>query len=296
MLLLSGSLTLVGLILLCAAVAFPRVALNRRLARLLASKATNVKAPTLSPRSELAFAKYSFAHRLAMLAFAQRFGWRVDTMVKSLRLAKVILSAIAAALILLAQSFLSSEQMNWPLTIAMSAVIGIPAGPLLVRLWLTKVEEGRRKQVNADLTDIMELLLVSQAGGLSLEHSLQRVTKEVVRMAPVVAMEFEALNADIAVLGDYDHAFGKLAERNPTPNIISMVNIIRDSLRHGTAISKAIEAAVKVDRERSVVQIDLLANSIPPKMTTVAMALCFPPLILVMGAPPLFTAISAFAE
>lgn len=227
---------------------------------------------------------------------AQR--WSIDpgSIAMLLVVARIVIGVLAAGLIALLLIFFSRGAVsNW-LAGILGIVTGIPAGLLAVRRYL-KDQASRRQQIIArEMPNAMDLLLISLASGLSLESSLGRVAREMTQASPEVAAELTALSADLVVLGDYDKAFANLAERVPVGTVVDMSSLIRDSLKNGSPIRDALSIAIRMQRQRSIILIDQLASEIPAKITTVTMILCFPPLLLVMGGPPILGLVTALAE
>lgn len=227
---------------------------------------------------------------------AQQWGLLPACVVRILMAARIALGLLLTLSLAALIVFFSRNSIGFLIASGASTIVGFPVAWMLVRSYLRDQIEKRTQRVAHAMPNAMDLLLISLASGSSLESSLERVAFEMRQDEPEIANELAVLKADLVVLGDYDKAFGNLALRVPAATVSDMASLIRDSLKNGAPIREALSTAITMQRKQAVIYMDQLGNEIPAKITTATLILCFPPLLMVIGGPPLLGLIAALSS
>lgn len=291
-------IVLVGLGLILVGIAGQPTARARRIAKLFPeNRRTRTKAfqPSLSA-NHVFLRGFNAKEKATIGLLAPRWQRTPDQALYLFAIGRLLLAIFLTSAVSRLLYLLGSKQISWWLSLLLGVIVASALSVLAIKTLIRSEDNKRRQRIANEIPSAMDLLLISLSSGTALQTALQRVAEELEIVSPDVAGELKEVNADLIVLGDYDQAFERLAERIPMQNIATMTSIIRDSLKTGSPIRSALHTAVEMERRRAVIYVDQISNEVPAKITTVTMALCFPPLLLVIGAPPVVGLINSLTQ
>jgi tight adherence protein C len=166
--------------------------------------------------------------------------------------------------------------------VAIGAAIGgwfIPA--MTVRILVNR----HIRSVVRGLPDALELMVICVEAGLSLEDSLNRISKELKISQPALAEELEITSADLKILPSRDQAFAHLANRINVPNMRSLVTTLSQTMRFGTPLAQALRTVASEMRNDSLIAMEGRANRLPALLTVPMMLFIMPTIFLIVGGP-----------
>lgn len=164
-------------------------------------------------------------------------------------------------------------------------LIGVPTVMLLLpERVLIYLGNNRLACINMQLPDFLDMSNICMNAGLSYMVAMKRVTQELREIAPEVCSEFDYLLDQIQIGVPRTEALRQFAERNPTKDIESLVQMLIQNEKLGSSISEAInEFSRRMYLDREQVMQEKAAKT-SAKMALVIMPfLMIPYLILLLA-------------
>jgi tight adherence protein C len=164
-------------------------------------------------------------------------------------------------------------------------MMAVPAVMLLLaERVLMYLGNNRLARINNQLPDFLDMSNICMNAGLSYMVAMKRVTQELQEIAPEVCSEFDYLLDQIQLGVPRTEALRQFAERNPTKDIESLIQMLIQNEKLGSSISEAINEFSRrmyLDREQMMQE---KAAKTSAKMALVIMPfLMIPYLILLLA-------------
>ena len=186
-------------------------------------------------------------------------------------------AAIAGALLALVAGPLAPGRLN------LAALIVAPAAAFLAPdLLLRRRARARQAQMALELADVVELLRVAVAAGLTPGRALQEVGS---RHAGLLARELRRVAAAVGVGVPQRQALEALTRRAPLEGVATLVTALDRAASHGAPLQPALASLAqqaRADRARAVQ--DKAARAAPKIQLVVALLLVPAVLLLVAAA------------
>ncbi|HEY4250998.1 MAG TPA: type II secretion system F family protein [Roseomonas sp.] len=178
------------------------------------------------------------------------------------------------------------------------AVIGALAGAFAAT-YLVKTLAGRREQaIRKELPVMLDLLSLALEGGAGIEQAIRFLAQPGRLPSKVVIKPLQMLVADLDRGVPHDLALERLGERLATEPALLFVQVLRQSLRHGTEVVPALKVLAEDLAERRLQDAKAAIGRIATSMTVI-MVVCFLPALLMLIAAPAIgdigTTLRAFA-
>lgn len=199
------------------------------------------------------------------------------------KLAAPILGLILALLLVeidWSQPFTTGEATHW-LGILVISYLAARLPEVLVANKKAKRLHSLRKA----LPDALDLMMICAEAGLSLAAALDRVSKELSRMSPVLAEEFSLTSVELGFLPDRATALKHLAERTELQEMRGFVNVITQTEKYGTPVAQALRVLAKEFRTQRMLRAEQKAARLPALMTVPMIVFILPALFIVVMAP-----------
>lgn len=126
-----------------------------------------------------------------------------------------------------------------PLTILGAGGLGIVLLYGVPGVTLSTLAESRSKRIHRSLPDALDMLTMMLTGGLGLDRSLQRTSRELKGAHPDLAKEFSIIHHQ-AKVGSFGNSVSAFADRLDDPEISGLSTLIQHSERLGSPISEAL--------------------------------------------------------
>ena len=175
-----------------------------------------------------------------------------------------------------------------PLTADLPGRLGPPgcalaaAGAFLAPdVWLRRRARARRLAVEAELADVLDLLRVAVAAGLSAGRALAEVGR---RHPGTLAAELHRAAHAVALGVPAGDALVALDRRCPAAGIAPLTATLRRAARHGAPLGPALEAQAAEARSRSARDHAERAARAAPQVQLVVALLLVPSVLLLVAA------------
>ena len=171
------------------------------------------------------------------------------------------------------------------------AYLGIKAP----EIYLSNTIQKRRTSLRRAFPDTLDLMLICVESGMSIEHAIRRVSKEIGTQSIPMAEELTLTAAELSYLADRRQAFDNLGQRTGTDAIKSIVTVLSQAEQYGTPLGTALRVLAQESRDNRMMEAEKKAAGLPPKLT-VPMILFFLPVLFVIIATPAIIQVSALHQ
>jgi tight adherence protein C len=170
--------------------------------------------------------------------------------------------------------------------IAAVALVLISLSYALPRLWLQSQAAARVRRIQIALPDALDMMTMCLTGGLSLQSSLERVSKDVRTTHPDLGTELEIVRKQSGA-HTLESALTQFAERIDVPEIKSLAAIVAQTERLGANVANAIRDFADGIRRGHRQRAEERGNATSVKML-LPVSLCLAPVVyILLLAPPL---------
>ncbi|MBR0646324.1 type II secretion system F family protein [Plastoroseomonas hellenica] len=194
----------------------------------------------------------------------------------ALRLLTALMTGTLAALLLG-----EGTTVNYTAVAAIGALVGAFATTRLLSMIAGRREQAIRKELPVTL----DLLCLALEGGAGIEQGLRFLAQPGRLPAKVVIGPLRALVADLDHGVPHDLALERLGDRLGIEPALLFVEVLRQSLRHGTDVVPALKALAEDLTERRIQEARASIGRIATTMTVV-MVICFIPALMILIAAP----------
>jgi tight adherence protein C len=154
--------------------------------------------------------------------------------------------------------------------------------PDLVLGWLAG---RRRRNIEMGMPDVLDLLVVCAEAGLSLDHAIDQISRELRLSHPEIADEFAITAAEMRVMEDRGAALENLARRTGLEILRGVTATLAQAIRFGTSLSESLRVLAAEMRTARILRIEERAARLPVLLTIPLMLFILPALFLVIGTP-----------
>ncbi len=177
----------------------------------------------------------------------------------------------------------ASSRSGSPLTIVGFLILGAVVGWFLPKLALARGMEKRRKALEAQLPEAMDLLGIAIAAGSPVEQSFREVAKG---LGQPLSIEFETVDREVNLLGhSREEALENLAHRCRSRDISSFVAQLTQAASQGSSIAESLASQAALARETAQAATIERIRKMPTKLDVV-LSFCFlPPTVALVVVP-----------
>jgi len=159
---------------------------------------------------------------------------------------------------------------------------------------LDRLVARRRARIEQGIPDALDLLVVCAESGLSLNQSIEEISRQLRFSNRDVADEFAVTSAEMRVLPDFGHALDNLVERTGLNNLRGLVATLKQSLNFGTSLAEALRMIASEMRAERHARIEERAARLPVLMAIPMMMFILPCLLMIIGTPVVLRMMDAF--
>ena len=207
---------------------------------------------------------------------------------------KLVTPTIFLLLALLYLFVLSQSQIAIVYKIA-AAIAAAYFGIKAPDIYLSNVTQKRRTSLRRAFPNTLDLLLICVESGMSIEHAVRKVGKEIGAESVPMAEELTLTAAELSYLSDRRQAYENLGTRTGTDHIKGIVTALIQAEQYGTPMGTALRVLAQESREGRMLEAEKKAASLPPKLT-VPMIIFFLPVLFAIIATPAAIQISAITK
>ena len=183
--------------------------------------------------------------------------------------------------------------MGKALPLALMLFFGGMVGP---SFWLDGRKKARQTVLRQGLPDALDVLIICQEGGLSLQAGLKRVADELKSAHPSLANELKIVDREIQLgrsPGDALHHFG---QRTDLEEAISLASVVGQSERFGASLVKSLRTHSETLRIKRRQKAEEKAQKASTKILIPTLLFIFPAVFIILLAPAVFQVMAMFAE
>jgi tight adherence protein C len=188
---------------------------------------------------------------------------------------------VAVALALLTFVLAGTEGSQVVLVLAGGAI----AGWLAPNLWLNNRTKAVLVQNRMGFPDFMDLMGVCANAGLSMEAALERVSRELADMYPVLGVHLQILCLEVRAGRSIEDALHAMADRMDIPEVRAFATLLQQSKELGSSLSDALRVFSEDMRHKRLSMAEEKAYALPAKLS-VPVTACILPVVLFIAILP----------
>lgn len=158
-------------------------------------------------------------------------------------------------------------------------------GARMPEIIVTNSKQKRNAAIRKGLPDALDLMMICAEAGLSLTAALDRVARELGRVAPQLAEEFALTSVELGFLPDRATALKNLGERVDIKEVRGFVNVIAQTEKYGTPIAQALRVLSQEFRTERMLRAEQKAARLPALMTVPMIVFILPTMFIIVMAP-----------
>lgn len=174
---------------------------------------------------------------------------------------------------------------------ALCAVLSGFYGP---ELWLKNLIAKRRKALEKQLPDALDLLVICVEAGLSLDAALKRTAEELGRGAPEFSDELMLTSVELGFLPDRAAALRNLARRTGMKTVSAVVSALLQTEKFGTPLAQSLRVLAAEFRNQRLLRAEEKAARLPAILTVPMVVFILPTLFIVLIGPAVIKVIDGF--
>lgn len=176
--------------------------------------------------------------------------------------------------------------LDWPLTWKIGAMLAATyLGAKGPDLYLSNATQKRRMSLRRAFPNTLDLLLICVESGMSIEHAVRKVGKEIGAESVPMAEELTLTAAELSYLSDRKQAYENLAIRAGTEHIKAVTSALIQAEQYGTPMGQALRVLAQESRDARMIEAEKKAASLPPKLTVPMIVFFLPVLFAIIGTP-----------
>ena len=176
-----------------------------------------------------------------------------------------------------------------------AAIGGLVLGFFVPDVFIKNLIKKRSHQMELGLPDALDLLVICAEAGLSLDASLQRVSRELELTWPELSEEFGITAAELTYLPDRRLAFENLNQRTNMASIRGVVNTLLQTAKFGTPLAQSLRILAQEFRDARLVRAEEKAARLPAMLTVPMILFILPTLFIVLLGPAALSIIDTFS-
>lgn len=196
----------------------------------------------------------------------------------------------AAAVLLLEVFKVGNLSPMGRLVAAIGAVIFGAFGP---EIWIKNVITKRRKALEKQLPDGLDLLVICVEAGLSLDAALKRTAEELGRGARELADELTLTSVELGFLPERAVALRNLAQRTGLKPIGAVVSALVQTEKFGTPLAQSLRVLAAEFRNQRLLRAEEKAARLPAILTVPMVFFILPSLFIVLVGPAVLSVLDS---
>jgi tight adherence protein C len=191
-------------------------------------------------------------------------------------------------------SFAYSQIFSPEATLANTIIFSLIAGgfgyfaPGLV---LQQKIKSKRTEYRYGFPDFMDLMIVCSDAGMSMEASIDRVSREIALSYPSLSEHLHLVTIELRAGRNLDSALKSLSERLGLEEVRAFATLLQQSKELGTSLSGALRVFSDEMRHKRMSKAEEKAHALPAKMS-VPVTVCILPVVLMIAVIPIIVKFS----
>ncbi len=172
-----------------------------------------------------------------------------------------------------------------PIMEILAVLVSAGVGLYLPDVFIKNQSQKRVDILRKGLPDGLDLLVICAEAGLSLDSSLDRVSREMGPTCPELAEEIGLTAVELSFFPERPKALQNLAERVPLPGVLALTNTLIQTEKYGTPLAQALRVMSSELRNERMMSAEAKAAKLPATLTVPMMLFILPPLFVVLIGP-----------
>lgn len=160
---------------------------------------------------------------------------------------------------------------------------------------LKNITARRVARMQKGLPDALDLMVICAEAGLSLDATLNRISRELEASWPELAEEFGITAAELTFLPDRRLAFDNLNMRTNMASIRGVVNTLLQTAKFGTPLANSLRVLAAEFRDARMIRAEEKAARLPALLTVPLILFILPTLFIVLLGPAALGIIDTFS-
>jgi hypothetical protein len=160
---------------------------------------------------------------------------------------------------------------------------------------LRNITARRVGRMQKGLPDALDLMVICAEAGLSLDATLNRISRELEASWPELAEEFGITAAELTFLPDRRQAFDNLNARTNMASIRGVVNTLLQTAKFGTPLANSLRVLAAEFRDARMIRAEEKAARLPALLTVPLILFILPTLFIVLLGPAALGIIDTFS-
>jgi tight adherence protein C len=169
------------------------------------------------------------------------------------------------------------------------------AGMIGPSFWLDSRKKSRQTTLRRGLPDALDVLIICQEGGLSLQAGLKRVADELRSAHPILASELKIVDREIQLGRSPGEALQHFAQRSDLEEALSLSSVVGQSERFGASLVKSLRTHSETLRIKRKQKAEEKAQKASTKILIPTLLLIFPAVFVILLAPAVHQVMAIFA-
>ncbi|MEX0956078.1 MAG: type II secretion system F family protein [Rhizobiaceae bacterium] len=166
------------------------------------------------------------------------------------------------------------------------------AGYFLPGLVLSRMVSARMREYRNGFPDFMDLMIVCCDAGMSMEASVERVSRELQLTYPALAQNLQLVSIELRAGRGLDDSLKSLAERLSLEEVRSFATLLQQSRELGTSLSGALRVFSEEMRHKRMSLAEEKAHALPAKMS-VPVTVCILPVVMMVAIIPVIVKLTS---
>jgi len=210
---------------------------------------------------------------------------------------KFLLIQVALAAFLGTAGFWTCQSFRLTSTDSLLAfVTGGCVGYLLPGMWLRKRKAERLLILRRSLPDFLDLTITCLQAGMTMEATIQRVSKELQPAHPLLAGELGRVQHEIEIGSTTDRALQSFGDRTDCDTVRSIAMVCGQSRKFGTKLASALRTHADALRERREHDAEEQAQKAAVKILIPTLLCLFPCIFVILAGPAAIQIMDEFGD
>jgi tight adherence protein C len=176
--------------------------------------------------------------------------------------------------------------LQWSITFKIcGAIFAAYLGIKAPEIFLSNKKGKRQKSMGRAYPNMVDLLIICAESGMSIEHSVRKVSMEIGSESIELAEELTLLAAEMSYLEQRRTAFENLNLRTGIESIKQLTTVLVQSEKYGTPLGSALRVLAQESRDQRMQAAEKKAAALPPTLTVPMILFFLPGLFLAILGP-----------
>jgi|GEM_PF-5153650 len=172
-------------------------------------------------------------------------------------------------------------------------LVGAVVGAWLPNLLLEQLAARRRRRIERQLPDCLDVVVTCLEGGLGLDLALRRTAQELQTATPELAGELAATVDEWTAGCDRAESLARLRDRTGVEPLVEFLAALQEAGRHGTSIGSSLRGQAEALRRAEAARVEAWARRLPTQVMMAVLVFLVPAVFVLLLGSSLISAARA---